>query len=273
MKYLLDYHVHERHSRDARTGSISRYVKIAERKGIKEIAFTTHLIVTGPDIDIGIPENEIPEYLKEIELESKNTYVILRTGLEIDYFSGEQRNLQRIIDEYDFDFILGSTHYINGVDIGNRTLVQRFFKGKSISEGANEYYRVWKQAIESGLFDVMAHPDYWRKYIHYFRDPPTWEDYGTLVYDALRSLTKNNVGIEVNTSGFRHGTGSPFPIQEFLLAAKEAGVNIVTVGSDSHATDTFGFRIPDALNLLSHAGYENVSTFKGRKVYKQIQVK
>jgi histidinol-phosphatase (PHP family) len=269
---LLDYHVHERHSRDALAATVAEYVKMAEIKGINEIAFTTHLITSGPDIDVSIPESELSEYIKEIEKASETTRVKLKTGLEVDYFSEEQRNLDRIINEYNFDFILGSTHYINGVDIGARTLAQKFFTGRSISEGADEYFRVWIQAIESGLFDVMAHPDYWRKYVHLFRQTPKWGDFGSVVYDALESLSKNKVGIEVNTSGIRHGTGSFFPLQEFLLAAKEAGVNIVTVGSDSHTTNTLGFKVTEALKQLRYAGFDKVCTFSGRKINHQIEI-
>ncbi len=111
----------------------------------------------------------------------------------------------------------------------------------------------------------MAHPDYWRKYIHLFREKAHWSDYGSVVFEALEVLANNGVGIEVNTSGVRHGTGSFFPLQEFLIAAHDVGVKTVTVGSDSHTAGTLGFRLEEAAKQLKDAGFTSMSIFRGRK--------
>ncbi len=262
---MIDYHVHERHSRDALGATVSSYARAAEERGIDEVAFTTHLITMGPDVDISIRTDELSEYIEEIELAQDSTRVRLLAGLEVDYFADEEQNLRRILGEHDLDFVLGSTHYIDGVDIGSRRQAERYFEGRTVSQGADEYYGVWKRAVESGLFDVMAHPDYWRKYLHLFGKKAGWGDFGSVVLDALDSLAEHHVGIEVNTSGHRHGTGSAFPIQEFLVAAHEAGVETVTVGSDSHTVDTLGYRLDDAVRQLRQAGFDSISTFRGRR--------
>jgi HisJ family histidinol phosphate phosphatase len=80
----------------------------------------------------------------------------------------------------------------------------------------------------------MAHPDYWRKYLHFYGKIAQWGEYGSGVFDALQAAADNDVGIEVNTAGERAGTGHFYPLQEFLVAAHEAGIETVTVGSDSH---------------------------------------
>jgi histidinol-phosphatase (PHP family) len=261
---MIDYHVHERHSRDAATAFIPEYIAAAEAQGITEIAFTTHLITVGPDVDISIKEAEIPEYIEEIRSAQNSTNVRLLAGLEVDYFPGQERHLDSIIRGYDFDFILGSTHYINGVDIGSRTQAEGFFQGRAIRKAADEYYTTWKRAVESGLFDVMAHPDYWRKYLHFYGKNAGWGDYGSVVIEALESASKKGVGIEVNTAGVRAGTGHFYPIQEFLLAAHEAGLNTVTVGSDSHTVGTLGDHINEAIKQIKAAGFTHITTFKAR---------
>jgi histidinol-phosphatase (PHP family) len=262
---LIDYHIHEYHSRDTIHAKIPNFIKEAEKKGLDEIAFTTHLIVSSPDVVVSIRNDEIQEYVEEIRAAQESTKVKLLVGLEVDYFPEEERKLERILNDYDFDIILGSTHYINGLDIGKRSVAEEFFSGRPLSKGVDEYFTVWKRAIESGLFDVMAHPDYWRKYVHLFRSKPTWQEYGEVVYDALESLVDHKVGIEVNTSGLRHGVGSFFPIQEFLISAREAGVDIITVGSDSHEPSSIGFGFNDACNQLKMAGFKGLSLFRNRK--------
>jgi histidinol-phosphatase (PHP family) len=261
---MIDYHVHERHSRDAATALIPDYIAIAEAKGITEIAFTNHLITVGPDVDISIKEEEIPEYIEEIRSAQEETKVNLLAGLEVDYFPGQERRLESILEGHDFDFILGSTHYINGVDIGSRTQAEGFFQGRAIRKAADEYYTTWRRAIESGLFDVMAHPDYWRKYLHFYGKNAGWGDYGSVVIEALESASNKEVGIEVNTAGVRAGTGHFYPLQEFLLAAHEAGVDTVTVGSDSHTAGTLGDHLDEAVKQLKAAGFTNLTTFKAR---------
>jgi len=159
----FDYHVHERHSTYASTTSITDAVKTAELKGLSEIAFTTHLVTGGPDIGFGIQPNKIPEYLEEIYSTQEGTNVTLRTGLEVDYFPEEEHNIEHLTDEYQFDFVLGSVHRVNGLNVATKEDAFTYFSGKPLSESIQEYFGVWNQAIESGLFDVMAHPDYFKK--------------------------------------------------------------------------------------------------------------
>lgn len=265
---MYDYHVHERHSSDASFASVKNYVQAAEKLDIKEIAFTTHLITAGPDVAIGIRIQDIPEYIEEIEREQKETKAHLLIGFEVDYFPEEETHLEKILDNYSLDFVLGSVHCVNGYNIGDRGIAEDFFRGCQLSVRVDEYYKVWKQAVESGLFDVMAHPDYWKKYIHLFRSPPKWSEYGDMVYSAIDSLKAYNVGFEVNTSGKIHGVSGFFPAQEFLLAAHEAGVNIVTIGSDSHSIGTLCYRFNEALNQLKNAGFTELALFKKQKIRK-----
>ncbi|HHL41180.1 MAG TPA: PHP domain-containing protein, partial [Candidatus Bathyarchaeota archaeon] len=42
----FDYHVHETFSSDARDSKVEDYIKVAEKRGIEQIAFTTHEIIT-----------------------------------------------------------------------------------------------------------------------------------------------------------------------------------------------------------------------------------
>ena len=262
---IIDYHVHESHSRDAPTATIPSLVAAAEAGGVEEMAFTTHLILEGPDAPLGVQMDELDGYFRGIEEAQRGTGVRLRAGLEVDYFPSQERRIEAITDEHPLDYVLGSTHYINGVDIGSRVEAKEFFRGRPLCEAADEYFTVWRRAVESGLSDSMAHPDYWRKFLHTARaEPATWIEYGVVVEEAIDSLVSGDVGIEVNTSATRHGLGGFYPVTEFLEAARGAGVRKVTLGSDAHAPEVLGYLIPEATRLLSGVGFKHVSTFKGR---------
>ena len=264
--FPFDYHVHECHSRDAPSATLPAIIHEAEERGIREIALTTHLIVSGPDVYLGVQMDELDEYFQGIEKAQDYTDVVLRAGLEVDYFPGEEKRLGKIIDEHPLDFSLGSVHYVNGVDIGSRVQASSFFEGRPLCEAADEYFTVWKMAAESGLFDVLAHPDYWRKHLQTVRsEPATLEDYGSVYQDALLTLAERGVGLEVNTSSTKVGLTEFYPVQDFLRAAYESGVTTVTVGSDAHSPSSLGYRLDEAAANLSRAGFNSVSTFKGRR--------
>jgi len=264
--FPFDYHVHESHSRDAQDATLQAIIHEAEKRGIREIALTSHLIVSGPDVYLSVQMDELDEYFQGIEEAQDDTDVVLRAGFEVDYFPSEEKRLEKIIEEHPLDFSLGSTHYINGVDIGSRLHAGSFFMGRPLHEAADEYYTVWRMAAESGLFDVLAHPDYWRKFLHTARsEPAAFEEYGSVYREALRVLAEEGVGLEVNTSAARARLTDFYPVQGFLRAAYESGVTAVTVGSDAHSPSTLGYRLDEAAANLRRAGFESISTFKGRR--------
>ncbi|MEM2127390.1 MAG: histidinol-phosphatase [Candidatus Bathyarchaeia archaeon] len=261
-----DFHVHESHSRDAPGALVEEYCRAAEIKGIDEICFTTHLIISGPDTYNSIKVEEIPEYLEEIERAQSSTNVKLRVGLEVDYFPEEERRLESLLDEYPFDFILGSLHYIRGYDIGAREGSTAFFSGRGLREALNIYYTDWKLAVESGLFDVMAHPDYFRKYLHHtLPEPPTLDDYGSMLSEAIESMVSYGVGVEVNPSGYRHGIGDCYPSLEFLGVMKDRGIETVTIGSDSHRVEDLGSMLERAVARLRRVSYDHICVFEKRR--------
>ncbi len=264
--FPFDYHVHESHSRDAPGATLPAIIHEAEERGIREIALTSHLIVSGPDVYLGVQMDELDEYFQGIEKAQEDTGVVLRAGLEVDYFPGEEKRLGKIIDEHPLDYSLGSVHYVNGVDVGSRVQARSFFECRPLHEAADEYFTVWRMAAESGLFDVLAHPDYWRKFLHTARsEPAAFEEYGSVYLEALRALARERVGLEVNTSSTKVGLTDFYPVQGFLRAAYESGVTTVTVGSDAHSPSALGHRLDEAAANLRRAGFRSVSTFKGRR--------
>ena len=261
----FDYHVHERYSSDAREAKVEDYITAAEKTGIEEIVFTTHEIFAGEFYDFGLLPHEVPAYIDNIHRLAETTSVRLKVGMEVDYFPEAEREIEALISEYPFDFILGSTHFVGKYDVGSIRDTPNYFAGRPLIDAVSEYYDLWRRAIESGLFDSMAHPDYWKRFLYLVRpEHAVFSEYGG-VQEAIDSLVSSNVGIEVNSSGWRHQHGVQYPIREFLDAAYKAGLKTVTIGSDSHNPSQLGFRLPDAVDLLKDVGFKRISTFAGRK--------
>jgi histidinol-phosphatase (PHP family) len=261
-----DFHIHESYSSDAPLATPEKYCRVAERRGIDELCFTTHLILTGPDVQHGISPEKIPFYIRDIEAAQENTDVTLRAGLEVDWFPEVAREIEIVLDEYSLDYALGSLHYVRGIDIGSRRHSPDFFLGKELVDALDIYFEEWGKAAESGLFDVLAHPDYFRKYLNLTHEMSvSFQEYGSKVHDALDSLRSHSVGIGVNTSGYRHGIGDLYPIKGFMAAAREAGIETVTVGSDCHTVGDLGRNTLGAARRLQREGYDHICVFEGRK--------
>jgi len=265
----IDYHVHESYSSDARGSTVPRVVEAAEGMGLEELAFTTHFIVEGPESYFGVQPDQLGDYVENIRRHDEETPVRLRVGLEVDYFPGAEGRLERLLEEHPLDFVLGSLHFIEGLDIGHSRQAPLFFQGLTLREATSKYHRLWRRAVESGLFDAMAHPDYWRRYLSGAGIAEVdIDDYGGL-QEALDSLREYGVGFEVNSSGFRHEHGVQYPLLGFIEAARERGVSTVTLGSDCHTPLQLGFAIPRAVEQLRAAGYTHFTVFQGRRPSKR----
>jgi histidinol-phosphatase (PHP family) len=265
MRVKMDYHVHTSYTWDAK-GNVEDYCKIAENKGIEEIVFTNHFIPFLLNIPKGsITKDGIEKNFKEIEEAKKKYNLKIKIGLEIDYNIAYEKIIENILNEYQFDFILGSIHFIDGIDIiGNQASI--FFKDKSMHEAYERYFLELKKLSESGLIDVLAHPDYIRRSaIKYYGRDFIFGDNKNIIEELLDSMIRNDVGLEVNTSGYRHGLNDSFPILEFLKFCFKKGLRKITIGSDAHSPEYLASYLDKGIEKIKSVGYNEICIFNKRK--------
>ena len=261
----MDYHVHTSYTWDAK-GNVEDYCKIAENKGIEEIVFTNHFIPFLLNIPKGsITKDGIEKNFKEIEEAKKKYNLKIKIGLEIDYNIAYEKIIENILNEYQFDFILGSIHFIDGIDIiGNQASI--FFKDKSMHEAYERYFLELKKLSESGLIDVLAHPDYIRRSaIKYYGRDFIFGDNKNIIEELLDSMIRNDVGLEVNTSGYRHGLNDSFPKLEFLKFCFKKGLRKITIGSDAHSPEYLASYLDKGIEKIKSVGYNEICIFNKRK--------
>jgi histidinol-phosphatase (PHP family) len=265
MRVKIDYHVHTSYTWDAK-GNVEDYCKIAENKGIEEIVFTNHFIPFLLNIPKGsITKDGIEKNFKEIEEANKKYNLKIKIGLEIDYNIAYEKIIENILNEYQFDFILGSIHFIDGIDIiGNQASI--FFKDKSMHEAYERYFLELKKLSESGLIDVLAHPDYIRRSaIKYYGRDFIFENNKEIIEELIDSMIRNDVGVEVNTSGYRHGLNDSFPKLEFLKFCFKKGLRKITIGSDAHSPEYLASYLDKGIEKIKSVGYNEICIFNKRK--------
>jgi histidinol-phosphatase (PHP family) len=258
-----DWHIHPDYSLDA-SGTVNEYCQRAVELGLEEICFTTHydsdplrkeidpfMRIDGKLVPLSADTvNRYVEDVKEADERYGPRGVSVRAGLEVDYAPHIEENLRKDLAGFDLDYRLGSVHCLDHIAITASSEAETYFKKKSCEEMVSEYYNVLGQAVESGLFDAVAHLDIYKKYGLGFYGEKILTAHQGLVEPVLELMVKHDVGMEINTGVLRKGHKEFSPGVEILDPAIRMGVKIVALGSDAHKPSQVGKGIQEAYLLV-----------------------
>lgn len=274
---MFDYHIHPNYSIDAE-GSIDEFCEAALKKGLEEIAFTTHLDTDtiADDCYVNVKGKRIStrsnlwleDYESSIRAADdryKEQGLRVRVGVEVDYIDEIDGALPEKFHSTDFDIILGSMHLIDHIAISASDRAEEAFKRYSVEEIGSKYYSKLQDAIESGLFDIIAHIDLYRRHGLIFYGESVRNIWKPHIVSLASAMRHNNVGFEINTSPLRRGQQQPMPEEKIVRELQKQGVSLVIVGSDAHAPTDVGANIKDAYELLRKCGFSEVSRFEKRR--------
>jgi histidinol-phosphatase (PHP family) len=255
MIYRTDYHIHSSFS-DGRTNP-EDYIAPAVAAGFKEIGFAEHLTLFRDSLDWSMNAYSVKPYLAHIEALSRNVKDIkVRTGLEIDFFPGKEKEINSFLRTVNLDYAIGSVHYMGDttVDLG-----PEFYKGKDIDKLFKRYFEHVSAAAASGLFDIIAHCDL----IRIYGFTPS-ADPEPLYRKLAKSFKSHDVAFELNTNGRNRPIGDFYPDKRFLKIFREENVP-VCVNSDAHMPSRLGQYFDEAYGLLKSVGYSEMAVFKNRE--------
>lgn len=254
MVYKTDYHMHTLYS-DGRSVP-EEYIAAALTAGLSEIGFSEHLNLFRENEDwIMNPEVILP-YISHLEkLRGETNDIKIKTGFEVDYFPGKEKEIGDFLRPLPLDYVIGSVHYLGEktVDLG-----PEFYEGKSIDKLFESYFDSVCLAVASDLFDIIGHCDLIR--IYGYKPASSQEKH----YRKLAKLMKkHNVTFEVNTNGRNRPLADFYPDRKFLNIFREENVP-VCVNSDAHMPSRVGQYFDEAYELLRYAGYNEMAVFDKR---------
>lgn len=275
---MVDYHVHPDFSHDAQ-GSVEEFCARAAQIGLAEICFTTHY---EPD-----PARRSIEYVRvggrilPVDADWPDAYfaalsataakfpdLVVLAGVEVGYEPGLEGIIGDFLNRYPFDFVLGSVHCLDHIAITAGDELERF-KSELLPLGpelfAERYFHNLRAAAGTQLFDCLGHLDIYRKYVQPLFDSRFTETADSLLPSVLKFVAESGTGIEVNASALRRGSAEPYPEQRILRLARDAGVQVFTVGSDAHRAADLGSGLGVATQTLNDLGFEP-ARFRNRKV-------
>lgn len=254
---MYDFHIHSRVSFDGHDSGLD-LAKAAAAAGLKEICFTDHL-----DYD---PQGIIPNMSFDTEAYNREyddlsvPGLIIRRGMEFGMTPDNRDQFTLDLQRRDFDFVLGSVHFAEGMDV----YFPRYWQGKTVHQAERTYLEETLACVENhDGFDVLGHLNFISKApAHPCPRPLPYEEHRAVVDEILRTLVRKEKGMEINTSGVDR-CGACLPTADILTRFHSLGGRIVTVGSDAHRTDRVGQYTYEACGILKEIfGY--VCTFAER---------
>lgn len=258
---MKDCHVHTNISHDG-ISSIDEYLRNASSIGIDEITFTEHYDdYTG--VNTQLKTLNVSKYYKEYLSKKNDRLLKTNFGIEIGLQPDIADKVKKIVNDYEFDFIIGSSHITCKKDMSKD---KSFFEGYSRKEA---YLRYFKEVLENiriyDEFDVYGHLDYVVRYGGYDNKKIEYNEFREILDEILINLIKKDKGIEINTSGIRYGLGNPHPNIEILKRYKQLGGKIITMGSDAHKIGDLGKDFNIAFDMLESIGVKNIAVYHKRQ--------
>jgi histidinol-phosphatase (PHP family) len=254
MVYRTDYHIHSNYS-DGRS-SPEDYIAPAIAAGLSEIGFSEHLTLFKDLEEWNMNPVNIFPYINHIDsLRNKVKIIDIKTGLEVDYFAGKEKEISDFLNPLQLDYIIGSVHYL-----GEKTVEfgPEFYEGKNFDRLFESYFDSVSAAVSSGLFDIIGHCDLIRIYGY----KPS-SDQEPLYRKLAVTMKKHNVAFELNTNGRNRPLADFYPDRQFLHIFREENVP-VCVNSDAHMPSRIGQYFDEAYELLRYVGFTEMAVFNKR---------
>lgn len=178
----------------------------------------------------------IKEYTSLIkEIRQYKFPIQVKWGLEVCYFPESEDLISDIINSFDFDFITGSIHWVDGFGFDHNA---ELWNGVDVDKLYKRYYELMLQLIDSKLFTGLAHPDS-VKCFEYF---PSFDL--TPIYELLANALRNSNMYAEQSGGLALNYGYPTigMNDNMLNIFKQRGVIMLTA-SDAHRPEDVGANI------------------------------
>jgi histidinol-phosphatase (PHP family) len=214
---LTDYHVHLRPDEPGTPAeqyftadNAGRYREIAQERGIQELGVAEHIYRFTAALDVWQhplwvenAHDDIDRYCDFVRDQTD-----LKLGIEADFVPGREEKLRALLEQRDWDYVLGSIHFLaegaldyDRYDVWNHA--------RSADHVWKTYFTWLGELAASGMFDILAHPDL----VKHWGSQRPWPDKDLrFYYDlAMEQIAESGIAIEVSTAGLRKPVGEIYP--------------------------------------------------------------
>ncbi|MBD3286762.1 histidinol-phosphatase HisJ family protein, partial [candidate division WOR-3 bacterium] len=198
---MIDLHIHTAYSPDSAVDPETA-ARVAVARELKIIGFADHAEFVNEDeayIADGYKGRAILDEILKLRKMFRGQLEIL-FGVEIGFIPGYESQIAEFLNSFPFDYSIGSVHWVEGLLVSDWTR-----KREAGGESYLPYYKDLLSAASSGLFQVLGHLDYVRKYL---LAPEAYDHaaYELIIDEILEACAETGTAVEINTSGWRHAT-------------------------------------------------------------------
>jgi histidinol-phosphatase (PHP family) len=188
-------------------------------------------------------------YTEEVNTAASQFDFDVRLGLEVDFIPGKNELIQSSIQEYHWDYLIGSVHEIDGV--------QFEFKRKWTREEGEalwlRYFELLRGVVTSSRFSLVSHPVRMR-----VKNPhlPLTFDYELERLAVV--ATQHDIALEINGYDVLH---YPSLVRQ-LAKACALHQTPISVGSDAHLPNEIAQAHQQTEDILHEAGITKIRNWK-----------
>lgn len=257
-----DIHMHSAYSADSDT-PMEDMVKGAIQKGLEFICFTDH-----QDKNCYLDDMEYAfdtaRYKNEVEnlKERYKNEIEIRFGVELGLMPEEEKYCMAYPKEWEFDFVIGSVHFINYKDPYYPEFFEMYASDYDVYR---HYFELTLENIKKyDDFDVLGHLDYIVRYGKNRERAYLENDFREVTDEILRILISRGQGLEVNSAGLKYGLPFAHPHDRILKRYLELGGEVLTIGADAHKPEHIAYDFDIIEKHLKNIGFRYYTRFRNR---------
>src|SRR5216684_2550195 len=247
-----DFHSHVSRS------SAAQMIETAQQKGLRVLGLSEHVFQmeeARPLLKHLGPEGPLltfATYIEDVHTAAKQSDFDARLGLEVDFIPEKNELIQSSLQGYDWDFLIGSVHEVNGI---------YFEENREWSKEEGEalwlrYFELLRATVSSGYFSLVSHPV--RMRVSNPHLPPTFdEELERLAAEAARC----DIALEING----YDVLNYHSLVRRLAKACALHQTPISVGSDAHYPKGVAQAHRQSEDILREAGISTIRTWKHRE--------
>jgi len=170
--------------------------------------------------------------------------------------------VEDMIAAYDWDYVIGSVHYIGDWGFDNPDCIQ-IWDTWHIEDAYAAYFDLVAESAATGMFDIIGHPDLIKKFGH--RAPADSQPVQQAEEAMLQAVLKSGVALEISSAGLRKPVAEIYPHRRIIGRAAALGIPFA-FGSDAHAPVEVGHGMNQCLTELNAFDVHKIASFRQRQM-------
>lgn len=249
----------------------------AKKRNLKLIGFTEH----SPRPEGYNYTNEyrerlsqfFPEYINQVtnlkkhqalSRDADNCQVLL--GLEVDWLNNELEFIEKTVNSYEYDYIIGSVHFLDKWGFDDNPEDWKNLSQEECENIYEKYFKEWNNMLKSKLFNIAAHPDLIKifsveKFHIWLLKPESHK----IINDAIITLRDSGMSMEISSAGLRKPCKEIYPNPLICEMAFKLNTPI-SFASDAHNVYDVGFGFEQLADYARSFGYTSSVIFNNHKI-------